>query len=104
MAADIREGSRLYIGPSYRKATVEEITSQFDDTPQKGLILEARVLWEDGGSATVKFKKSSVTKDLVTLTVTENVVKWGLRGHSRNTHAPPKITQETSSEYLAPFL
>lgn len=89
MASDITEGSHLYIGPNHREATVQEITILFNSTAFDGVILEIRVVWRDGGGATVQFIRSNMKKkDLVTIKVNQEFVDWGLRGHTRNKHKP----------------
>lgn len=105
MASDITEGSILYIGPKHREATVQEITIPFNGTASQGVILEIRVVWRDGGSATVQFIRSNANKkDLVTIKVDQKFADWDLRGHTRNKHKPSPQLSQTTNEHLAPFL
>lgn len=100
MAADIAEGSTLYIGPTHRRATVVAITSPFADAPQ-GTVLAARIAWDrGGGEATVELTKSGGGSDVVRMVVTQSYAVWGLQGHPRNKHKPTHAVAPILSQPL----
>lgn len=99
MAADIKTGSVLYLGPGHREGTVDQIVTPFSDT-DSGSVLVVTVLWAAGGTATVTFVKSD---GKVSAKVDETVSAWGVKGHFRNKHKPapaPRARSDGSTQWL----
>ncbi len=97
MAADMKVGSTLYLGPNHREARVEEIVQPFTTTAGVAALVVKVVFLNGGGAATVTFKNLD---GVFVAQIDETTAAWGLKGHFRNTHAPSAPRDESLKTLL----
>ena len=97
MAADMKVGSTLYLGPNHREGRVEEIVQPFTTTDNTAALIVKVTFLNGGGTATVTFKNLD---GVFVAQIDETTAAWGLKGHFRNTHAPSSPRNESQKALL----
>ena len=86
MVADLRDGDTIFVGERHRKIKITEILTPFK-YGKLGDVVKTAKGSADVGDVMLTFKHGPGSQ--VKLDIENSVgVKWGLKGHFRNSHKP----------------